>query len=72
MRAAELGNQHFSSFSNLFLSQSGACSIAKQLLRDAFGPRTANAVGAQPRHNSLLHTSAMAHTCPADMLLLRH
>eukprot|EP00972_Heterocapsa_arctica_P073462 10849896-Heterocapsa_arctica.AAC.1 len=62
MRAAELGNQHFSSFCNLFLSQAGACGIAKQLLRNALGPRTARTVGLQPRPNNLRHTSAMAHT----------
>eukprot|EP00972_Heterocapsa_arctica_P088840 13102210-Heterocapsa_arctica.AAC.1 len=72
MRAAELENQHFSSFCDVFLSQTGACGIARQLLRSALGSRTAHTVGLQPRPNNLRHTSVMAHTCPADMLLLRH
>eukprot|EP00972_Heterocapsa_arctica_P005320 787270-Heterocapsa_arctica.AAC.1 len=43
MRGAELGNQHHSSFRNLFLSQTGACSIATQLIQDAFAPATGKA-----------------------------
>eukprot|EP00972_Heterocapsa_arctica_P077462 11425871-Heterocapsa_arctica.AAC.1 len=72
MRGAELGNQHFSSFRNLLLSQPGACSIATQLLTDAFGKETGRAVRRMPQPNNIQHSSPLAHTCPADPVLLRH
>eukprot|EP00972_Heterocapsa_arctica_P107379 15815787-Heterocapsa_arctica.AAC.1 len=71
-RGAELGNQHYSSFRNLFLSQTGACSIAAQLITEAFGPTTGGKVAAPPAQTGVTHSSPLAHTCPADSLLLRH
>eukprot|EP00972_Heterocapsa_arctica_P100176 14771543-Heterocapsa_arctica.AAC.1 len=72
VRGAELGNQHYSSFRNLFLSQTGACSIAAQLIANAFGPTTGEAVAGMPPPSCVTHCSPLAHTCPADTLLLRH
>eukprot|EP00972_Heterocapsa_arctica_P025158 3706571-Heterocapsa_arctica.AAC.1 len=51
MRGAELGNQQYSSFRNLFLSQTGASSIAAQLLENAFGATTGKAVAGIPAPN---------------------
>eukprot|EP00972_Heterocapsa_arctica_P024904 3671948-Heterocapsa_arctica.AAC.1 len=72
MRGAELGNQHFSSFRNLFMSHAGACSIAVQLLTAAFGAKTGRVARRMPPPTNLRHSSPLAHTCPADRLLLRH